>query len=179
MSAPDPQINELGKAPSEEELRVAYEEQLSRVSSAEMALSASLSLLALGARRLGLVPGSESQRDLDQVRDAVDAVRGILPVLERSLPEELGPLRDALSQLQLAYAREAASAAKASVGGEAGGETGGERGAGGEAGGDSDGGGTPYVGGPEVPGGEGAQEQRPGRGPGPAEESGRLWVPGR
>ena len=45
----------------------------------------------------------------------------LLGVLERRLGKELGPLRDALSRLQLAYAREARGAAAAAGTGEQGG----------------------------------------------------------
>ena len=73
-----------------------------------MILQSAVSLLNLGGRRLGLAPGSEGERDLEQVRDAVDGVRALLEILERSTPaQELRPLRDALSQLQMAYARAA------------------------------------------------------------------------
>ena len=85
--------------PSEEELRAAYEAELSRITSADMMLQAAVSLLNIGARRLGLMaepPGggpegtggdadaprdpSLAQRDLDQVRDAVDGVKAVLEV---------------------------------------------------------------------------------------------------
>jgi hypothetical protein len=166
---------------SEEELRAAYEAELSRITSAEMMLQAAVSLLNVGSRRLGLSatrptgapggPGSTAaqpgaQRDLDQVRDAIDGVRALLEILERRLPRDLGPLRDALSQLQMAYAREA------------------------QAGGGGAQSAAPQppatdpprpAGGPEA----GQQGQAEGQGeqgkpgPGPAESSGRLWVPGR
>src|SRR5271167_4582594 len=109
-------------APSEEELRAAYEAELSRITPAEMMLQAAVSLLNIGARRLGLTGAPDpaqtdpagrpdaqagAQRDLGQVRDAIDGVRALLEILERSSPEQLRPVRDALSQLQIAYAREA------------------------------------------------------------------------
>ena len=124
MSTQEAQQGETGGAgaagqPSEEELRAAYEAELSRITSADMVLQATVSLLNLGARRLGLVGGPDPaapeqgtpERDLEQVRDAIDAVRGLMPVVERRAPQEARPLRDALSQLQMAYAREAQSAA--------------------------------------------------------------------
>ncbi|HYM44645.1 MAG TPA: hypothetical protein VES65_00585 [Solirubrobacteraceae bacterium] len=150
--------------PSEQELRAAYEAELSRISSAEMTLQAAVSLLNIGGYRLGGAgpdgPGGGG-RDLEQVRDAIDGVRALLPILERRMPDELRPLRDALSRLQIAYAREAGAG-----GGEAAPEAGGEGPAG-------EGGQAPPAG---TPGGE---PGRPQRGPGPAESSGRLWVPGR
>jgi len=146
--------------PSEEELRAAYEAEMSRISSADMILQAAVSLLNIGGYRLGSsATGGEQQaggtRDLEQVRDAIDGARALLPILERCRPGELRPLRDALSQLQMAYAREAGASAPA-------GQTGAQQGA-------------PPAGKRDAPA---AQEEKPS-GPGPAESSGRLWVPGR
>ena len=106
--------------PSEQELRAAYEEELSRISSTDMMLQAAVSLLNVGGYRLGLggAPGAPpaADRDLEQVRDAIDGVRALVGILERRIPQELGPLRDALSQLQLAYAREAQAGSRADPG---------------------------------------------------------------
>jgi hypothetical protein len=147
--------------PSEAELRAAYEAELSRITPADMMMQAAVSLLNLGARRLGLTGGPEPtepggppspppERDLGQVRDAIDGVRALLAILERSMPQELRPLRDALSQLQMAYAREAPAGAEA------------ER--------------------PATEPGPAASDSSPATeepgGPGPAQSSGRLWVPG-
>ncbi len=160
-------IGEAGQ-PSEQELREAYEAELSRITSAEMVLQAAVSLLNIGGYRLGLATGpgegAGPERDLDQVRDAIDGVRGLMPVLERSMPAELGPLRDALARLQMAYAREAGAVAQEPAppgGGEPpAGPSGGER---------------PT---PSTPGAQtGTEPKEPSRGP--AESSGRLWVPGR
>jgi hypothetical protein len=128
-----------------------------------------VSLLNLGGRRLGRAPGAEDERDLEQVRDAIDAVRGLMPVLEREAPGDLGPLRDALSQLQLAYAREAQTEAdRPPSQGQPGGGEPAPTGAQGEPGGA-----TGATGG--KPGSSPDEDQRR---PGPAESSGRLWVPG-
>jgi hypothetical protein len=174
-------------APTQEELRAIYEAELSRITSAEVMLQAAVSLLNVGGRRLGLTggrgrstsPGPEdgeqgsaaqgggpaAERDLEQVHDAIEGVRALLAILERRLPQELRPVRDALAQLQLAYAREARVGA---AGAPAAGGEGPPRGAGGPAGK------APPGQGGEAPGGD-----RQSRGPGPAESSGRLWVPGR
>lgn len=148
--------------PSEQELRAAYEAELNRITSIEMALQSAVSLLNIGGRRLGLAPSTESERDLEQVRDAIDGVRALMPVLERRMPAELGPLRDALAQLQMAYAREAGGAAPAQTG----------QGAASGGGGKAD---EAAKSRSEKP-----EDTSPGeKGPGPAEASGRLWVPGR
>jgi hypothetical protein len=149
-----------GEGPSEEQMRAAYEAELSRITSADMVLQATVSLLNIGARRLGLVGGPEGpgapqppERDLEQVRDAIDAVRGLMPVIERRAPQEARALREALSQLQMAYAREAQAAAPA----------------------------QPQTSAPESPPAGPPPGGKPGGKPGagPAESSGRLWVPGR
>jgi hypothetical protein len=150
--------------PSEEELRAAYEEEISRVTSTDMILQAVVSLLNIGGHRLGFSSepsqtASESSRDLEQVRDAIDGVRALMPILERREPENLRPLRDALSQLQMAYARDAgANAPQAERPDEA------------------DRAGQPA---PAAKPAAPAPQGKPADGPGPAQSSGRLWVPGR
>jgi hypothetical protein len=157
--------------PSEDELRAAYEAELSRITTTDMMAQSAVSLLNIGARRLapssadapgaageGAGAGVGGQRDLEQARDAIDGVKALLEILERRIPQELGPLRDALSRLQMAYAREVPAGSPDAGQGPADGPTGGE---------------SDPSGGQQQPQGE-----RP-PGPGPAESSGRLWVPGR
>jgi hypothetical protein len=154
--------------PSEDELRAAYEAELSRITATDMMAQSAVSLLNIGARRLGASGAGEAGesasaaadplRDLEQVRDAIDGARALLEILARRIPQELGPLRDALSRLQMAYARELQPAGAGESGEAPAGAP--ERAATateGQAG--------------------GSQEGKPG--PGPAESSGRLWVPGR
>ena len=131
-------------------------------------MQTAVSLLNLGARRLRPAEsgsGAGGRRDLEQVHDAIDGVRGLMGVLERRYPSELAPLRDALSQLQLAYAREAQASPAPAPEGAASAQAGGAAGSRGES--------EPQPSEPK----EGEDEA--GRGPGPAESSGRLWVPGR
>ncbi len=165
MSDPnDPQSSTAGPAgaPSEEELRAAYEAELARITAVDMIAQSAVSLLNIGARRMGPPPGHGEEsgpagRDLEQVRDAIDGARALLAILERRIPGELGPLKDALSRLQMAYAQEMGAA-----GAPAGEPSPGEQ--------------KPAEAPPQTPG----EQQRPGEtGPGPAESSGRLWVPGR
>jgi hypothetical protein len=167
-----------GAQPSEEELRAAYEAELSRITSADMMLQAAVSLLNIGSFRLAPPPGgaatapADRARDLDQVRDAIDGVRALLEILERSVPGELAPLRNALSQLQMAYAREMqASGAEPAPG--AGAPVSSEGGPAGP--------GTPEQkpGAADPPGEGPAPGDQGSPAPGPAESSGRLWVPGR
>jgi hypothetical protein len=152
--------------PTEDELRAAYEAELSRITPAEVMLQSAVSLLNIGARRLGLTGGGDpseppgaspgaAERDLEQVRDAIDGVRALLGILERTAPQELRPLRDALSQLQIAFARET------------------------QAGGNAGQPAPPPAADPSgSPAAGAAQEGEGTEGPGPAQSSGRLWVPG-
>ena len=93
--------------PSDEELRAALEEQMRRITVDDVLVQTVVTLINLGGRRLGL-PGPEGPppegRDLAQAKKAIDAARALLPLLPA---EPQGPVRDALSQLQLAFAREA------------------------------------------------------------------------
>jgi hypothetical protein len=123
---------------SDEELRAAYEEQLKRVRVEDVLVQTVVSLLNLGGRKAGLAAGTEGEKDMEQVRQAIEAVRALLPLVEEALGPDAKQLRDVLAQLQVAYAREA-----------------------------------PAAGEPPAPDAEQA------KGPGPAESSGRLWVPGQ
>src|SRR5450631_4035074 len=140
---------------SEEELRAAYEAEIKKIRVEHVLLEQVVTLVNLGMRRTGLVPGTKTERDPDQVRIAIEAVRVLLPLVEQAAPPQAGPIRDALSQLQLAYVRIGGAASPAPGGGEGG------------AGGSDSGPGAP-----EEPGAE-------PDGPGPAQRSGRLWIPGQ
>jgi hypothetical protein len=138
--------------PNEEQLRAQLEEELRKVTVDDLLLQSAVSLVNLAGRKAGLAPGTEGERDLEQVQAAIDAVQALLPILERRGREEVRPIRDALAQLQLAYAR-----------GRGGGE---ERPAGDQPA-------------PAEPGTEREPEAGPQEKPGPAQKSGRLWVPGQ
>jgi len=91
--------------PSEEELRAQLEEELRRITVRDVLLQTIVSLVNLGGQRLGLAPGAEDMRDTDQARLAIEGVRALLPLVEEQDAEQVRPIRDALSQLQLAYAQ--------------------------------------------------------------------------
>jgi len=97
--------------PSDEELRAALEEQMSRITVDDVLVQTAVTLINLGGRRLGL-PGPEGERppegrDLAQAQKAIEAARALVPLLPA---EPQAPIRDALSQLQMAFAREAQGA---------------------------------------------------------------------
>ncbi len=88
---------------SEEQLRAAYEAEIKRIRVEQVLLENVVTLINLGMRRTGLMQGTEDERDPEQVTVAVDSVRALLPLIERIAPEQLQPIREALSQLQLAF----------------------------------------------------------------------------
>ena len=132
-------MTEQERQPTEEELRAAYEAELKKVRVEDVVVQTVLSLINLAGRKAGLAPGSEDERDPAQLREAIEAVRALWPQVERALGPEASRLRDALSQLELAYVR--------ATGGQA------------------------------APENEQPKPEEPESGP--AQSSGRLWVPGQ
>jgi hypothetical protein len=125
---------------SEEELR-AIEAEMEKLTVDDVLLQTLVTMVNLGARKAGLAapPGEqEPKRDLEQTKQAIDAARALLPLLEPRHGQELGPVKDALSRLQMAYVQLSGNQPAA----------------------------------PE-------QEKPAESGPGPAQSSGRLWVPGQ
>ena len=105
-----------GPEPTEEELRAAYEAEIKKIRVEQVLLEHVVSLVNLGMRRTGLSPGTEDERDVEQVRLSIDSIRALLPVLERAAPAQLSPIRDALSQLQLAFVKIGGTASPAGGG---------------------------------------------------------------
>ncbi len=94
-----------GQPPTEEELRAAYEAEIKQIRVEQVLLEQIVTLINLGMRRTGLSPGTEDERDLEQVRLAIEGVRVQLPLIEPSASGQIGQIRDALSQLQMAFVR--------------------------------------------------------------------------
>ncbi len=134
---------------SDEEMRARLEEELRRITVPDVLLQTIVSLVNLGGQRLGMTPDTEDMRDLEQARLAIEGVRALLPVLEELDAEQMRPVRDALSQLQMAYAQLAR-------------DEGGERRA---------------AEGPAGPEGGEAPRPQPTRGPAGPGDTGGLWVP--
>ena len=135
--------------PSEEEMRAAYEAQIKQLRVEDVLLQTLVSLVNLGGRKAGLAPGTEDERDPEQLRLAIEGARGILPLVEQELGPDAQQVRNALSQLQMAYAQ----------GGGAG-EPGAE---------------APAPGAGAAPPQPGGSQSQTGSTP----SSGRLWVPGQ
>jgi len=77
----------------------ALEEQLRRVRVQDLLLESVASILNLSARRIA----KPDEQDLEQGRIGIEAVRAVLDLLE---PEARDQVREALSQVQMMYARE-------------------------------------------------------------------------
>jgi hypothetical protein len=125
---------------SEEEIR-QIEAEMERLQVDDVLLQTLVTLINLGARKAGLAtpPGEEGPKaDLEQTKQAIDGARALMPLLEERHGAELGQIKAALSQLQMAFVRLSGA--------------------------------TPPAAAPE--------EKKPD-GPGPAQSSGRLWVPGQ
>ena len=132
---------------SEEELR-QLEAEMERISVDDVLIQTTVTLLNLAARKAGLgaPPGQGPAADWEQVRQAIEGARALMPLLESRHAEQLGPIRDTLARLQMVYAQQAGGAAP--------------------------------EGGPTEPAPPQEAQEKP-EGPGPAQTSGRLWVPGQ
>jgi hypothetical protein len=125
---------------SEEEIQ-QIEAEMERLQVDDVLLQTLVTLINLGARKAGLAtpPGQPGPApDLEQTKQAIDGSRALIGVLEPRHGQELGQVKAALSQLQMAFVR---------LSGE-----------------------TPPAAEPEPESPEG---------PGPAQSSGRLWIPGQ
>jgi hypothetical protein len=144
---------------SEEEL-AALEAEMDRITVDDVLLQTLVSLINLGARRAGLGGPEGPPADLDQTRQAIDGARALMPLLEARHGDQLAQIREALSRLQMAYVQLVGAAEGA----------------------------APAPGAPEPGGrpptqrtssaGTGEPPAEPG-GTGPAQRSGRLWIPGQ
>ena len=96
------------RQPTEEELRAALEEQMKKITVKDVLLQTVITLINVSARKLGLA-GDEGEKDLAEAKRGIDAVRALVPLLPE---QEQTAVREPLSQLQMAYAREAGASAQ-------------------------------------------------------------------
>jgi hypothetical protein len=86
--------------PTDEQLLQQLEEELKKLKVSDLLVQTLYTVSSLGYRKL-----SEEDRDLDEARLAIEALRALLPVLEGSAPDELvRDFRQVTANLQLAYA---------------------------------------------------------------------------
>jgi hypothetical protein len=152
---------------SEEQLRAAYEQEIKRVRVEHVLLENVVTIINLGMRRTGMMEGTQDELDLGQVQLAIESVRALLPQIQQIAPDQVDAIMQAVSQLQMAFVQ--ASGAQAG---------------GAQPGGPQPGAGSPPPPPPPAaptdappPAGE-PQSEDPGQ-PGPAQQSGRLWIPGQ
>jgi hypothetical protein len=89
---------------ADEELVKQLEEELKKLKVADLLVQTLYTVSSLGYRKL-----SEDDRDLEQARLAIEALRALLPVLDGVVSEEIvRDFRQVTSNLQLAYAEAAA-----------------------------------------------------------------------
>jgi hypothetical protein len=91
---------EEGEAPSEEELRAQLEEEIRKVRIEDVVLQSAVSILNLSARRIAI----DEERDLEQAKVGIDAANALVDHIK---PEAQAQLRQAISELQLLYAKHA------------------------------------------------------------------------
>ena len=87
---------------SEQEQKLVEELQaeLAKLQVSDLLLQTLYTVSSLGYHRLG-----GEQKDLEQTRLAIEALKALVPVLEGSVPPEaLGDFKQVLANLQLAYA---------------------------------------------------------------------------
>ena len=92
----------------EEQLAQQVAEELRRLRIEDVLIQTLITISSIGYRRLGLTEDTKDDRDLQQVRLAIDTMTALTPVLENVVPEEL--IRDfnqSVANLQLAYAQAA------------------------------------------------------------------------
>jgi hypothetical protein len=88
------------KPPNDEQLLQQLEEELKKLKVSDLLVQTLYTVSSLGYRKL-----SEEDRDLDEARLAIEALRALLPVLEGSAGGDIvRDFRQVTSNLQLAYA---------------------------------------------------------------------------
>lgn len=102
---PESQEPDTGEQRADEaELMARLQEEIRNLPVGEHLVYMMQSLSGLAVARMGLTADSESRRDMEQARLAIDAFKALLDLLERARPgAEMAAHRGMLSQLQLAY----------------------------------------------------------------------------
>jgi hypothetical protein len=94
------------RQPSEEELRELLEAELRKLKVADVLAQTVVSVSQLGFMRMGA-----DNRDLNEARLAIEALKALVPVLKDALPEQaVRNFESVIANMQLSYARAAAEA---------------------------------------------------------------------
>jgi hypothetical protein len=95
----------------EQRLAEQLAEELQKLKIEDVLVQTLITVSSLGYRRLGLAPETKDDRDLDQVRLAIDTMKALTPLLEKVVPPELTrDFNSSVANLQLAFAKAAAEA---------------------------------------------------------------------
>src|SRR5581483_3852807 len=87
--------------PSEQEVLEQLEQELEKLKVSDVLVQTVFTVSSLGYRRLG-----DEDRDLDEARLAIEALRALIPVLEESVPEQVArDFQQMVANMQLAYAK--------------------------------------------------------------------------
>jgi hypothetical protein len=90
----------------QQEVAEALAGELGKLRVENILVGALIQVSSIGYRKLGLTEETESERDLEQTKIAIETMRALVPVLQQVVPEDL--LRDfeqSVAGLQLAYAK--------------------------------------------------------------------------
>jgi hypothetical protein len=88
---------------SEEEIR-QLQAELDRISVDDVLIQTVVTLLNVGARKSGLGDPT-APVDRDQTQLAIEGARALIPLLEERHGAQLGPIKDMVAQLQMAFAQ--------------------------------------------------------------------------
>jgi hypothetical protein len=96
--------------PSEEEVRAQLEEEIRKVRVEDVVLQSVVSILNLSARRIA----KDDERDLAQAKVGIDAAQALVDLVQ---PDAQAQLRQAISELQVLYAKHAGDGPDSGEGG--------------------------------------------------------------
>jgi molecular chaperone DnaK len=105
-SGPDPEQ----LTPEQEQMLQQMEEEMRRVRVQDLVAQSVVSIINLAYRRIA----KEDERDLEQARVGIEAVRGMVGALDEESQHEI---RNALSQLQMLYAQQSGEGGEGGGGG--------------------------------------------------------------
>jgi hypothetical protein len=94
----DPAAEQL--SPEQEQMLRQMEEEMSRIRVQDLVAQSVVSILNLSYRRIA----KDDERDLEQARVGIEAIRGMVDVLDADSQREI---KNALSQIQVLYAQAA------------------------------------------------------------------------
>jgi hypothetical protein len=98
---PEGQAEEQEPQPSQEELLRELEAEFKQLKVSDVLVQTVFTVSSLGYRSLG-----EEDRDLEQAKLAIDALRALVPALKDAVPPDLArDLEQMVANMQLAYAK--------------------------------------------------------------------------